>query len=476
MSNIEKERNIAAFKAGIWYTAVNFLTKGTIFLTTPIFTRVMSPEDVGSFANIHSWYRVFIFLVTFDFCTSLSLARFDYREELDRYTSSILVYGTAITAFFYIIVNIKLKFFSNFFSIPEYALHIIFINIMMYPALQMYLKRNSFDYRYKQSAIVSFSSLILSVGLSIILVLTMRNQLLGRLIGMFLSVTALYLVLYIQFIIKGGGVSLKYLGYALRISFPMIWHTVAIHLLGTGDRLVITKMLGPEKNALYSVAYTCSIIASVLWSSMNSAWSPWSAERMNKGETLQMKSASRPYVIFFALIILGMLLVTPEILLLMGGKRYMQAIFVLPPVIVGCLCQFVYSLYVNAEFYLKKQNRIAFATMITASLNIGLNIIFVPRFGYVAAAYTTLFSYLFLLIFHFGSLVNLGKNDWYDNQFNFTVIGVFILLIPLVNFLYLHNHLRYIILLLLSIASFAMAWVYRVWIIDFLKQRLFKKR
>ncbi len=278
-----------------------------------------------------------------------------------------------------------------------------------------------------------------------ILVCTMQDQLLGRVIGTFIPIAIFCFVLYIWTIVRGKGVSMKYLKYALKVSFPMIWHSIAIHLLGIGDRLVIVRVLGEEKNALYSVAFTSAVIASALWNAMNSAWSPWSAERMNRGETDQMRKASRPYVLGFSVVIAIMLLVTPEILLIMGGRGYMEAVFVLPPVIVGCLCQFIYSLYVNAEFYLKKQTRIAIATMIAAGLNLGLNILLIPRFGYVAAAYTTLFGYLFLLLFHFASLMTLKKKDWYDNKFNFIIVGVFLLLVPVFNWLYMHNTLRYIL-------------------------------
>ena len=116
---------------------------------------------------------------------------------------------------------------------------------------------------------------------------------------------------------------------------------------------------------------------------------------------------------------------------------------VIPPVMIAVLCQFVYSLYINAEFYLKKQTRIAVGTILASLLNLGLNIIFVPRYGYVAAAYTTLFGYFCLFCFHFVSLKMLGKADWYDEKFNIIVMSIMIALIPFFNFLYKHTVIRY---------------------------------
>lgn len=195
---------------------------------------------------------------------------------------------------------------------------------------------------------------------------------------------------------------------------------------------------------------------------------------MNKGEINIMKKASRWYVLFFTVVILGLLLITPEILYVMGGRQYKEAVYVLPPVIVSCLCQFVYSLYVNAEFYLKKQTRIAVATVIASGLNLLLNFFLIPRFGYVAAAYTTLFGYLFLLVFHFVSLFMLGKKDWYDNKFNFLIIGIFLFLVPLFNLLYHHNSVRYICIILIIFVLIYLLLHFRISSLECIKAK-FKK-
>ena len=53
---IEKEsKKSGAIKAGFFYTICNFIVKGAVFLTTPIFTRIMSSEDIGAFSNLSSW-------------------------------------------------------------------------------------------------------------------------------------------------------------------------------------------------------------------------------------------------------------------------------------------------------------------------------------------------------------------------------------------------------------------------------------
>lgn len=469
---MSENKESKAIKAGISYTVVNFFTKGSIYFTTPIFTRIMTKEDIGAYSNINAWYQVLIYILTFDMAVSLGVARFDYKEELDKYSASILVYGSGITLIAYGIVLANMEFFCSLFSMPAYAIHIIFFYMLVNPALSVFQTRKMFQFEYKASAAITLLTLGLSVGFSLLLVYSMSNQLMGRVIGNYVPVAIVCVCLYIWTIVKGKGISLKYLKYAVAISFPMIWHSIAIHLLASGDRIVITKLLGAESNAMYTVAFTTASIASALWNAMNSAWSPWSTEKMNSGDTEMMKKASRGYLLLFAFVVLWLLMLTPDILMIMGGRNYNEAVFVLPPVIVAGVCQFVYSFYVNAEFYLKKQTRIALATVIAAVLNLGLNYLLIPRYGYVAAAYTTLFGYLFLLVFHSISLFGLGKKHWYDNRFNYMIVTFFLVMVPITNYLYKQNTIRYILVAALTIITIALAIRFRREIIKFLRNVL----
>ncbi len=444
-----------AAKAGIWYTIVNYISKGAIFFTTPFFTRMMTKEEIGAFANISTWVSVLLPLATFDMGVTLAIARFDYKNEFDRYCSSAMTYGSMIGAALYLIAILFMPFFSQLLSLEPFAIHLMFIYMITYPALSFFQSQNMYAYKYKTSAVITMTSLCLSIGLAMLLTGTMENRVAGRALGYFGVYIVFSLALYAYMLVKGRGISFKYFKYATKISFPMIWHTMSMHLLTSGDRIVIIKVLGESANAMYSIAYTCAHVVSVLYQSMNSAWSPWSTSQMDAGNTEKLRKMSRIYVLCFAVFVVLLILICPELLLIMGGRSYLESKMVIPPVMIAVVYQFVYSLYINAEFFLKKQKRIAVGTILAAVLNLVLNVIFVPRYGYVAAAYTTMVGYLFLFIFHFISLKLLGKSDWYDEKFNILVILAVTALLPAVNFLYRHDPVRYACL---AAAALALAW------------------
>jgi O-antigen/teichoic acid export membrane protein len=464
-----KQGKKSALKAGIWYTISNFLIKALTFITMPIFTRIMTKGDIGLFSNITSWFNIFAIVVTFELYSSVNLARFDYKEELDKYISSNLVLGNIVTLFFYIIILIFKDFFLDLFVMNEETLHIIFLYLFFYPAFQMFQIKSQIDYDYKKIVFVSVINALLSTIISILLVLSLKNALMGRVYGYFIPLIFSSIVIYFYLLKKGKTISSKYWKYSLAISFPLIWHLLAGYLLNSADKIMITKMISENANALYSVPYTIASIVSLLWLSLNNAWSPWAYDQMDKKQYGNLKKYSKPYTIFYVVVVFLVMLITPEVLYIMAGKSYTEAMYIFPPVMVGYVFQFIYSLYVNIEFYHKKQKNIAVGTVIATIINIALNYLFIPKYGYISAAYTTLIGYACLFIIHFIFVKRLKCTSWYDTLFFLIIISISLLFMFLCNYLYLYNIARYILIIIISIGMFSVIIINRKKIFSALK-------
>ncbi len=93
----------------------------------------------------------------------------------------------------------------------------------------------------------------------------------------------------------------------------------------------------------------------------------------------------------------------------------MEAKYVMAPVTMGCACQFIYTMYVNVEQYLKKTTGMALASVLAAAINVALNYVLIPKFGYLVAAYTTLIGYLCLMLMHMFLVKRIGMKNVYNN-------------------------------------------------------------
>ena len=62
---------------------------------------------------------------------------------------------------------------------------------------------------------------------------------------------------------------------------------------------------------------------------------------------------------------------------------------------------FTYDLFASIEFYYGSTSFVMVASTFGALMNLILNAIFIPRFGFIAAAYTTLTCYIILMLMHY---------------------------------------------------------------------------
>ena len=122
----------------------------------------------------------------------------------------------------------------------------------------------------------------------------------------------------------------------------------------------------------------------------------------------------------------GLIIVSPEILKILASKSYWEGIKLIPIIIVANFLFFAYNIYSNLEHYYKKSNQITALTILAAVLNLVLNYIFIPKFGYVAAAFTTAISYFVIFILHSIYSKTLNSNVFSIKMFILPIIEIFI--------------------------------------------------
>lgn len=438
--------NEKALKSGVWYTISSFLLRGMSFLTTPLFTRLLSQEEYGQFNNYISWQGILLIITTFNVKASLISARYDYERLFDQYIYSVQMLSTASVLVWMGMLNLFSKWAESFFGIGRFWLNLMLVYLIFETSLELFQDQQRFLYKYKLQVCFSLLTALLSVGLSLFLVVTMDNKLYGRIWGNVLPTIAIGLGLYIYFAYKGKRVDFGCWKYAIKICLPYIPHLLSLNILSSMDRIMITKYCGSVDTALYSLAYNCGFIASILATSMNTAYGPWLAEQLYDGDTDNVRRFSRPYIGAFCCCMIGFMAIAPEVLLVLGGKKYLSAMYVMPPVAMGCASQFLYTMFVNVEQIRKKTVGMAFASASAAVLNYVLNMIFIPRYGYVAAAYTTLAGYVWLLLVHMFLVHRINMSAVYSYRFIYFVVLAVGVITAGINFLYSHSIARYIFL------------------------------
>ena len=85
----------------------------------------------------------------------------------------------------------------------------------------------------------------------------------------------------------------------------------------------------------------------------------------------------------------------------MAKPGFWSAYRVVPWIVLGYMTRFLYFFPVNGLLYSKRTKWTMIATLIAASVNIGLNLWLVPQYGIMAAAINTFIGFLVLLLIIF---------------------------------------------------------------------------
>jgi len=236
-------------------------------------------------------------------------------------------------------------------------------------------------------------------------------------LGLFWGRTASLLVLAVPFTIYSiRRVGLAWSGSdlkaALAFSLPLVPHLLAHWVLGMSDRFIIDHhygsdgQLGPDGLSaglqavgLYGSAYVFINLVNMIAVSMNRAFVP-QFTRAYEDES------QRPFIArsitYFLLAVSGisvaMVVLSPTLIVCIFNERYAAAAEFAPILALGGLFQGIYYIYVAGLFYFKKNMLIPVVTIVSGLLNVALNLLWIPEYGLVGAAWATAIGYVVLAL------------------------------------------------------------------------------
>lgn len=445
------ESETKAVKSGVWFTACSFITKSIGFLTTPIFTRLLTKAEFGDYNNFSTWLGIGVIITSLNLEASIIRARFDFEDDMDTYVRSMMTLSMISTAVWLGIVLCFKPTVEKLMLLSQREIYAMFIYLFFYPTIQLFQTKERFQYRYKSTVLISLAIAIGTSALSVILVLLMPDRLWGRVLGSVLPIAMIGLSIFFIIFHRRQEIKISYWKYAIPFTLPFIPHLLSMYLLGSMDKVMIKQMCGAEDLALYSLAYTVGTIISIFVTSMNNAFSPWLGEHLAKNEFEKIKKVTVPYVASFVVLSFTVVLIAPEALLIMGGKAYSSVKNIMPPIMAGCLMQFIYCMYVNVEQFYKKTVGMAIASTFAALFNYITNRIFIERFGFVAAAYTTFASYLILMLIHLFLVKKITKEPVYKNKTILLIGALGSVALISMQILYRHDIIRYLVFIFMVV-------------------------
>lgn len=392
-----------AVKAGVAYTIGNFLIKGINFITLPIFSRMLTTAEFGVYNVFISYEAILYVLIGCAIQSSIRSANIEFRDKINDYTSSVSI--------IYIINTVILSgitfLFSNQISKLLGLRLIVVISLIIYSfasaIIALYNERIALDYSYKNYLIVSAFNSLGNVIISLVFIITVFNHQkdTGRILG--ITMTSFILAIFVLYKFYGEQrpkYNQHYWKFAFKYSIPIVPHGISQVLLSQYDRIMIRDMISDSAAGIFSLAGNVKLILTIITASIQTSWSTWFYEEAEQGNNKIIVQKARDLTLVFLVLVLGINCFSFELIDFLGGKEYVGAKNVVIPIVLDAFVTYLYSIIVPAEYYKKKTVYIMIGTMFATVLDIVLNYIFIKKYGYIAAAYTTLFAYMCYLMLH----------------------------------------------------------------------------
>ena len=403
--NKYKRMGVAA-KAGIWFVFCNLLTKGISTITVPIFTRLLTTEEYGTYSIYLSWLNIFTIITSLNLyygAYNNALNRYRDDKTRNRYIASMQGITTSLVFVLALIYVTNIDFWNNVIGLPTPIMCLMLIELFVAPAILFWSGRQRFEYHYKKMVIVTLLKSALNPILGLFFVFTWdSHHEMARILGIAISEVCISgSILVYQFLKGKTFFDKKFWKYALSFNIPLLPHYLSGTILNQGDRIMIQKMVGRGEVAIYSIAYNVGMLIQIFTNAINNAMTPWMYERLNEKDFKAIRKNTTYILLGLAMIIIALMFFAPEVVLIFGSKKYIDAIYVVPPVAASVFFIFLFNIFAIPQMYYEDKRFMPIASMIAAVLNLILNFIFIRIYGYFAAGYTTLVCYIVYSIGHF---------------------------------------------------------------------------
>ena len=436
-----------AVKASMALLVANLILKGLSMISGPIFTRLMPADEYGLVSTFSSWQSMLGVLVTFNLASGVfNNGMLDFKEDRDCFQFSLLIVSSISTICWFIIYSIFPTFFQNVLMLPNILICFMFAYFLLAPAYQYWSGRQRYEFKYKLLSCITIGIAFFSIILGVFLVIS--SNIGSKAVSKIIATEIIYLIIGALFYVCTAFRSkfkckIKYCWYALKFNIPLIPHYLSMYVLAQADRIIIAKIVGSAETAIYSVSYTVAAIINILWQSIDASLSPWIYEKLHQKKNEDVKKITAGVVLLFSVVTLMATLFSPEIMSILAPADYQKGVFVIPSVSTGVFFTAVYSLYMRIELYYKHTKFSMIATSFAAIMNIGLNYLLIPSFGFEAAGYTTLFCYIVLYLMHYLNVKKAGY-DYVLNNKAIGFISIFTVLGSLlITFVYKFQYMRY---------------------------------
>jgi len=392
-----------------WYLFGTLVPMSVGFIKTPIFTRYFTPEEFGYLGLITITFSyVSVFLYSW---LSGCLWRYynAYKEKKalgDLYSNLFFIFIGV--SFLLLIITITWYFLADKTLVRQLIL-LSFLQYFTKELIGLYLIIARLEGKTLKYNIIHSLRAVLSFG--VLYVMTFGYQF--SITSMLSSTVVIDFVVMLFLFISNSekvrisikSISRRTLNILYRFGSVGLISNFCFLIISSGDRYIIAMFEDMSTVGIYNQVYSiCQLSVVALVTVFFNTINP----KLNRELEINFKQSDiliskyiYIYLLFGMPIVAYLSLFSKEISGLLLGAGFRSGYIIMPYVFISA---YLYGLFLFIEVKFKfadKLKNIAVGVMIAVVLNIGLNFIFIPLYGYLWAGITTLIAYSFLVVYFY---------------------------------------------------------------------------
>lgn len=380
------------------YGLGEIVLKSTVLVTMPFYTRMLAPHDYGAWGILTTATGLLSALLLVGGDSAYARYFFEYQTiaERQRLTSTVLS-AAGIWALMVVAIAMPGAVAASRWSFgtetyaTDLALALITVPVVNLNLLCGQALRNQFQARMYSilNLIAGLATIALSLGGLIVLGWGLTGIMAGTLVA---AITILPLRLWAIRDLLRPTFSRDDLQRVLVYGLPLVPLALAYWIFYFSDRYLLGKLSDLTEVGLYTVAITIAGLMNLAVSAIGLAWNPLAMRVFEDDPEAARGFFGRVLtymMIGFGILATGLCTFAPELICLFASPAYIHAAPAIPPLALGLVAMAATQVVALPFSLMKKTWYFSLYAWAMAALNVLLNLVFIPHFGMLAAAWST---------------------------------------------------------------------------------------
>ncbi len=403
------------------YGLSNMLGRFLNYLLVPLHTIVLGKFFFGKLTFIYSSAAILLVLLTY----GLETGFFRFASKKDEDYNKVLgtsLYSIVFTTSIFVLLSVVFKsLWQGYFDINNYRIVLFFILIIAFDVLNAIpFAKLRIDERPVKFMFIKLVGIFINIGINIFYLLLCRKLseagstgflasiydpelvLEYVLIANLISSAVTFVILLPEIIKVKPTFDFSLLKRLMNYSFPILLIGLAGMLNDNIDKLLIPKLINDpnpmEQLGIYGANFKLSVLMVLFIQMFRYAAEPFFFKNSESSDAKKLYADVMNYFIIFGLIIFLGVILYLDILKHFIAKEFWEGLCVVPILLIAKL---IFGILFSLAIWYKVTDKTKYGILIAgigAVITILLNIILLPKIGYLGSAFASLLSYSVMLV------------------------------------------------------------------------------